>query len=145
MLKMFFLLDFWSEQYLSTYEFTFLSSTLQAMVVWVQRFLKENKKIGPLLEITHPMGFVHKTCVERKVLSSLIYELAKKFAASSFSSSGRRIAFDTLWSFFPNFHAFERHPCAYKDRQVFFKIMCNNMFSTAVSYSYNRMSKNSSK
>ena len=115
---------------------------LQEQKTWVEEFLTQNVKVAPLIDIRDPSRFVEKTSVERKLLSSLLYELAKKFAASNISGSiniSRKPVFDAFWGFFLNFHPFEQHLCDFKGKCINFKLMCNNIFSTAVSYSYHRM------
>ena len=117
-------------------------SLLQDLTIWAQQILKQNLKVVPLLDIRDPSRFVEKTSVERKLLSSLLYELAKRFAASNISGSiniSRKPVFDAFWGFFLNFHPFEQHLCDFKGKCINFKLMCNNIFSTAVSYSYHRM------
>ena len=98
--------------------------------------------MGPLLAISDSACLVEKTTVERKLLSSLLYDLAKAFAASTLARSSnvdRKLAFEALWSSLPNFHPFENQSCVFKEKRIPFKIMCSNVFSTAVSYSYHRM------
>ena len=114
----------------------------QAMVAWVHGVLKDNVKVQPLQEISSSCGFIEKTTVQRKLLSSLIYDLAKQFAISSFDSrNDRKLAFNVFWAFFPNFDGFENDLCSFKEEQVSFKNMCSKIFTTNVSYTLNRMMK----
>ena len=118
------------------------------MAAWVHGFLKDNMKVQPLQGISTSSGFIEKNAVQRKLLSSLVYDLGKRFAISNFHSQNqvsRKLAFEALWAFFPNFHEFENHLCSFKEKQVSLKTMCSRMFSTSVSYSINRMMKSASK
>ena len=115
---------------------------LQEMKKWVEDFLKQNVKVAPLLEIRDPSRWVEKATVERKLLSSVLYELAKMFAASSANASvnvSRKLVFDAFWSYFPNFPLFEQQVCAFKGNRLSFKLMCNSIFSSAVSSSTHRL------
>ena len=122
--------------------FFLLQPFTQMIVDWVTSFMETNKKVAPLLKISQPLAFVEKARVERKLLSSLINELAKSFGSDYPVSMSpyRRKAFDAMWSFFDNFRQFEQYPCVYKDNNsVGFNTMCYHMFTTAVSATYNRL------
>ena len=113
---------------------------LQEQKTWVEEFLTQNVKVAPLIDIRDPSRFVEKTSVERKLLSSLLYELAKTFAASNNAATvSRKPVFHAFWAFFPNFHQFEQHLFEFKGKNMTFKLMCNDIFSSAVSYLNHRM------
>jgi len=87
---------------------------------------------------------VEKTTVERKLLSSLLYDLAKAFTSSTIAGTAsinvdRKLAFEALWAFLPNFHPYENQSCVFKKEPKPFKIMCSNIFSGFVSDSNHRM------
>lgn len=124
----------------------FITFTSLQAARWVHAFLSSNPKVSPVREITSPEGFVDKNALPRKLLSSLIYDMAKQYAVSNIRNNvSRKEVFDAFWGFFFNLHAFEKHSCSFKEKPLSLKMMCNHMFSTAVSYSLNRMTKSSSR
>jgi len=76
-------------------------------------------------------------------LSSLLYDLAKAFTSSTIAGTAsanvdRKLAFEALWAFLPNFHPYENQSCVFKKKQMPFKIMCSHIFSNFVSSVYNK-------
>ena len=115
----------------------------QGMIVWIHEMMRSNPKVTTLQQLVSPSGLVDKTSLERRVLSSLMNELAKQFTLRFFPSMqvSRRKAFDVVWSTFDNFLPFAQHPCVYKDKMLPLNSMCYDMFTTAISCTYSRLKK----
>ena len=113
------------------------------MISWSYDFLQSNRKVGPLKMLGDPSALVDKTSVERKVLSSLINEMAKEITRKFPPDVKfcRKKAFDAVWTVLDNIQPFQQHPCLYKDKMVPLSVMCYDMFTTAVSCSYHRLKK----
>ena len=112
----------------------------QSLDSLVSQFLEGNAKVTPLMTMD-PSVFVGKDALERKILSAMFSDLAKVFIAQYPVSeiSWRKRVFDLLWSKFVKFQTFEDDPCEYKERSnVKFKRMCYQIFTTSISFGYNR-------
>ena len=115
----------------------------KALVSWCIEFLQSNIKVESLRHLSDPSVLVDKMSVERKVLSSLINELAKELTGRfpPDVDFDRKKAFGTLWTVLDNIQPFMQHSCLYKDRMVTLSAMCYSMFTTAVSCAYHRIKK----
>ena len=75
--------------------------------------------------------FRDKFSLERKLLSSCLYDFAKSYLAR-FSAVAHKTAFQSFWSFCQNLHPFENQFCAYKNREATLKALACAVFTSVV-------------
>jgi len=105
------------------------------MSVWLSDdFIPGNKKIAALQEITNISCFLSKESVERKLLSSVCYDLGKQHYWKFYPRiQSVKPLFELFWTSFPNFASFQFVYVPYKPAQNYtFKSMCVDYANKAV-------------
>jgi len=114
------------------------------MSVWLSDdFIPGNKKIAALQEITDINCFTSKQSLERKLLSSVCYDLGKQHFWKFYPRiHSVKPLFELFWTNFPNFASFQFDHVPYKPAQNYtFKSMCIDYANKAFTSVRNRQKK----
>ena len=91
----------------------------------------QSDKVVALLDVADPRGFQDKSSIERKLLSSCLYDFAKEYCAR-FSFIAHKTAFQAFWNRCVNLHPFENQFCPYKSRESTLKALSCAIFTSVV-------------
>ena len=91
----------------------------------------QSDKVVALLDVADPRGFRDKSSIERKLLSSCLYDLAKEYLVRS-PSLDHKVVFKAFWSLCVNLHPFENQFCPYKSRESTLKALSCAVFTSVV-------------